>query len=117
MQELIFVQIFQPTDPATEQEALKTFQAMVKTIYAENVDTETEPINENIEGFAKDTCQECVDILREPEKSQAKYAIRVISAFMTTTRTFTSTSTINRLKDHVSQRQSPSMLYLRLYLI
>ena len=41
-----------------------------------------------IVGLAKDACDERMEILREPEKSQAKHAIKVLCAFMSTTRTF-----------------------------
>lgn len=36
-------------------------------------------------GLAQDVCEECMAILREPEKSQAKPAIKVMAAFMSTT--------------------------------
>ncbi len=73
------LEIFQPTDPETEQEALKATQVVIKTIYADEV-TDAE-----IDGLAKDACEECIQILKEPEKSQAKPAIKVICAFMSTT--------------------------------
>ena len=77
-------QIFQPTDPITEGKALKTMQVLIQTIYsatpAETAD------NAEIEGLAKEACEECIQILREPEKSQAKHAIKVLCAFMSTTR-------------------------------
>ncbi|EJF59029.1 ARM repeat-containing protein [Dichomitus squalens LYAD-421 SS1] len=77
------LEIFQPTDPVTEEKALKTFQVLIQTIYAaspEDKGTENE-----IVGLAKDACDECMEILREPEKSQAKHAIKVLCAFMSTT--------------------------------
>lgn len=74
-------QIFQPTDIETETMALKTTQVLVQTTYG-NQDTEAG----EIEGLAKDACDECIRILKEPEKSQAKPAIKVLCAFMSTTR-------------------------------
>ncbi len=74
------LEIFQPTDPETEEEALKAIQIVIKTIYADEV-TDAE-----IVGLAKDACEECIQILKEPEKSQAKPAIKVLCAFMSTTR-------------------------------
>ena len=74
------LEIFQPTDPETEEEALKATQVVIKTIYADEV-TDAE-----IDGLAKDACEECIQILKEPEKSQAKPAIKVLCAFMSTTR-------------------------------
>ncbi|KAH9059086.1 ARM repeat-containing protein [Lactarius vividus] len=73
------LEIFQPTDPEAEEEALKAIQVVIKTIYADKV-TDAE-----IDGLAKDACEECIQILKEPEKSQAKPAIKVLCAFMSTT--------------------------------
>ncbi|KAH9990918.1 ARM repeat-containing protein [Russula vinacea] len=73
------LEIFQPTDIETEGEALKTTQVLIKTIYADEV-TDTD-----LDGLAKDACAECVQILKQPEKSQAKPAIKVLCAFMSTT--------------------------------
>lgn len=80
------LEIFQPTDPETEGEALKTLQVLVKTIYAD--DTGATDSQQEIDGLAKEACEECIRILREPEKSQAKPAIKVICAFMSTTRAY-----------------------------
>jgi DNA repair/transcription protein MET18/MMS19 len=74
------LEIFQPTDLETEGEALKTTQVLIKTIYADEVS------NADLGGLANDACAECIQILKEPEKSQAKPAIKVLCAFMSTTR-------------------------------
>jgi len=68
----------------TEAKALTATQDLVKTIYSNRVDSQDE--EQEIEGLAKDACEECIAILREPEKSQAKPAIKVLCAFMSTTR-------------------------------
>ncbi len=85
------IQIFQPTDNVTEEKALKTMQVLIQTIYsaapAEQAD------DAEIEGLAKEACEECIQILREPEKSQAKHAIKVLCAFMSTTRQCSSSCT------------------------
>ncbi|KAH9976079.1 Dos2-interacting transcription regulator of RNA-Pol-II-domain-containing protein [Russula compacta] len=73
------LEIFQPTDLETEVEALKTTQVLIKTIYTDEV------TNADLDGLAKDACEECIQILKEPEKSQAKPAIKVLCAFMSTT--------------------------------
>ncbi|OBZ73673.1 MMS19 nucleotide excision repair [Grifola frondosa] len=78
------LEIFQPTDSATEEKALKTTQVLIQTIYSTN-DTEKPSEEGDIEGLAKEACEECIQILREPEKSQAKPAIKVLCAFMSTT--------------------------------
>ena len=76
------LEIFQPTDLETEGESLKTVQVLIKTIYTDEV------ADADLDGLAKDACTECIQILKEPEKSQAKPAIKVLCAFMSTTRQF-----------------------------
>ncbi|KAF7308252.1 ARM repeat-containing protein [Mycena chlorophos] len=73
------LEIFQPTDGLTEAEALTTLGTLVVTIHAD--DTQ----DEEVQGLARDACEECIAILREPEKSQARAAIKVLCAFMATT--------------------------------
>ncbi|KAI0629374.1 ARM repeat-containing protein [Trametes polyzona] len=77
------LEIFQPTDSVTEEKALKTTQILIQTIYAASEHERTD--SADIEGLAKDACDECIQILREPEKSQAQHAIKVLCAFMSTT--------------------------------
>jgi DNA repair/transcription protein MET18/MMS19 len=60
----------------------------VKTIYAEE-DASNTP-SEEIQGLAKDASEECIQILKEPEKSQARAATKILCTFMTTTRTHSS---------------------------
>lgn len=72
------LEIFQPTDPETEGEALKTTQTLVKVIYADRKTADTP-------GLVKDVCHECLDLLKEPEKSQAKPAVKTLCAFLSTT--------------------------------
>ncbi|KAI0056039.1 ARM repeat-containing protein [Artomyces pyxidatus] len=74
------LEIFQPTDATTEEEALKAMQVLIKTIYADDQSADAD-----IAGLAKDACVECIEILKHPEKSQAKHAIKVLSAFTSTT--------------------------------
>lgn len=77
-------QVFQPIDPQAESEALETIQALLKTIYADDVSNTS---SEDIQGLARDASEECVEILKEPEKSQARPATKILCAFMSTTRT------------------------------
>jgi DNA repair/transcription protein MET18/MMS19 len=77
-------QIFQPVDPQTEEGALTAMQVLIKTIYAE--EEAAVESDEDIQGLARDACQECISILKEPEKSQAKPATKVLCAFISTTR-------------------------------
>ncbi|EMD39279.1 hypothetical protein CERSUDRAFT_82017 [Gelatoporia subvermispora B] len=78
------LEIFQPTDPQTEEAALKTTQVLIQTIYSID-DRESRSDEEDVQGLAKEACEECIQILREPEKSQAKPANKVLCAFMSTT--------------------------------
>ncbi|KZP21037.1 ARM repeat-containing protein [Athelia psychrophila] len=77
------LEIFQPTDSITEAESLRTTQVLIQTIYADSPDSESS----NMEGLAQEACEECVKILREPEKTQARPAIKILCAFMATTAT------------------------------
>ncbi|KAJ7576919.1 ARM repeat-containing protein, partial [Mycena floridula] len=76
------LEIFQPTDRDTEEKSLKAVQVLVDTIYLHGQD----PVNDDqaFEGLVQDVCVECIGILREPEKSQAKPAVKVLCAFMAT---------------------------------
>ncbi|THH18072.1 hypothetical protein EW146_g2870 [Bondarzewia mesenterica] len=80
---ILRLEIFQPTNSSTEIAALKTMRVLIKTIYAD--EGEGKDSDEDIAGLAKEACEECIQILREPEKSQAKFAIKVLCAFMSTT--------------------------------
>ncbi|KAJ8481644.1 hypothetical protein ONZ51_g5860 [Trametes cubensis] len=77
------LEIFQPTDSDTQEKALKTTQVLIQTIYSASEAERSD--SAEIEGLAKDACEECIQILREPEKSQAQHAIKVLCAFMSTT--------------------------------
>ncbi|PPQ72316.1 hypothetical protein CVT26_007273, partial [Gymnopilus dilepis] len=77
------LEIFQPVDPEAEEEALKTTQILVRTIYAD--EEAAVEVNEDIQGLARNVCEECLQILKEPEKSQARPATKVLGAFMLTT--------------------------------
>jgi DNA repair/transcription protein MET18/MMS19 len=81
---LIFHKIFQPTDSGTEAKALRTTQILIQVIYGEGADGGLSDSQE-IEGLAKEASDECLRILKEPEKSQAKPATKVLCAFMSTT--------------------------------
>ncbi|KAF7971317.1 hypothetical protein HWV62_21494, partial [Athelia sp. TMB] len=71
----------EPTDSVTESESLKATQVLIRTIYADS----PEHGNSSMEGLAQEACEECIKILREPEKTQARPAIKILCAFMSTT--------------------------------
>ncbi|KAJ3516937.1 hypothetical protein NLJ89_g807 [Agrocybe chaxingu] len=77
------LEIFQPVDLQTEEEALRATQVLVKTIYAdEEAAVES---NDDVHGLARDACEECIQILKEPEKNQANAAIKILCSFISTT--------------------------------
>jgi DNA repair/transcription protein MET18/MMS19 len=59
-------------------------QVLVKTIYSE--EEAAVESDEDIQGLARDACEECINILKEPEKSQAKPATKILCGFISTTR-------------------------------
>jgi DNA repair/transcription protein MET18/MMS19 len=75
------LEIFQPVDVETEEGALLATRALVETIY-EGQDVQIDDIT----GFAKTITQECLDVLKQPEKSQAQHAIKTICVLLSTTR-------------------------------
>lgn len=76
------IEIFQPTDPDTENSALDTLQVLVRTLYADKPqDVVTE---DSITGLARDMCSECMQALKEPEKAQARAAMKVLCAIART---------------------------------
>jgi DNA repair/transcription protein MET18/MMS19 len=61
-------------------------QSLIETIYMPNAIGESGmDVDVNITGLAKDICQECLKLLGEPEKSQAKPAMKTICALLKTT--------------------------------
>ena len=73
-------------DVATEEEALKTTQTLINTIYS--AEEEALESNDDVQGLARDACKECLNILKEPEKSQARPATKILCSFISTTRKF-----------------------------
>lgn len=78
------VQVFQPVNAEIESEALKTTQVLIQTLYDESVDV-PEDLN-SVRGLAKDICEECQELMAEPEKSQAVPATKMIASLLGTTR-------------------------------
>ncbi|RXW13568.1 hypothetical protein EST38_g12285 [Candolleomyces aberdarensis] len=53
------LEVFQPVDPITEELAVKAIQVLIKTIYS----SEKEEAQTDVQGLAKDACEECITIL------------------------------------------------------
>jgi DNA repair/transcription protein MET18/MMS19 len=54
---------------------------LIRTLYPPT--EKAEPLK--LDGLAVDIVQECKSMLREPEKSQAMHAVKVLGAFVSTT--------------------------------
>ncbi|KAG8918476.1 hypothetical protein FRC00_012446, partial [Tulasnella sp. 408] len=71
------IEIFQPIDAETEKTALEATTALVRTLSPAD-ETSPSPLVTTI-------ITECIEILKEPEKSKAQHAIKVLSALLRTT--------------------------------
>ncbi|KAI5124282.1 hypothetical protein M0805_005129 [Coniferiporia weirii] len=92
------LEVFQPVNSEVEGEALKATQVLIQTIY--NSKENREETSEKLEGLVIEICDECLDLMSEPEKSQAIPASKVIAALVGTTPNITQFSlsqTIPRL--------------------
>ncbi|GJJ11517.1 hypothetical protein Clacol_005750 [Clathrus columnatus] len=76
------IEIFQPIDQDTANCALETTQVLITLIYAMKDDDTTG----GTEGIGKEIVNESLEYLKEPEKSKAKPAVKVMAALIRTTR-------------------------------
>ncbi|KIY43082.1 ARM repeat-containing protein [Fistulina hepatica ATCC 64428] len=104
----IKLEIFQPTDPETQREALRTVQALVRTIYSTpGVALSTEVSSGNVDnsldlpGLGHDICNECLELLNQPEKSQAQPAVRILCAMIEGTEPHIARYTLSRTLPHL----------------
>lgn len=72
--------MFSP-DKDVEQDALDTFQAMIETLYPNVPGGEAKSID-----FAQEVIKECQEFLKEPEKSKAKAASKILGVLVRTSR-------------------------------
>lgn len=61
-----------------------TVQALIKTLYSDADQPDEEA--EGMRGLIIDICDECADILREPDRSQSKAALKIVCSLIQTTR-------------------------------
>ncbi|KAG8771304.1 hypothetical protein FRC12_003699 [Ceratobasidium sp. 428] len=80
------VEIFQPLDTDTATKAVNALTTLLLVLYQDN--TQTQPTVDTIDGLADEVITECLRILKEPEKSQAQHAIKIVNACLATTRKF-----------------------------
>ncbi|KAL5536863.1 hypothetical protein ACEPAF_686 [Sanghuangporus sanghuang] len=76
------MEVFQPVNPETEGEALKATQALIQTIYS---DSDEEASAGEPQGIITEISKECLELMNEPEKSQAVPASKVMASFIGTT--------------------------------
>ncbi|THH09922.1 hypothetical protein EW145_g1685 [Phellinidium pouzarii] len=81
------LEVFQPVNSEIEKEALKATQILIQTIYGASTDAQGVP--EQLEGLVMDICDECLELIGEPEKNQAVPASKVIAALIGTTPSIT----------------------------
>lgn len=75
--------VFQPVNPELESQSLKTLQTLIRTLY-EGIE-DSKPNQDDIQGLVREICKECIDLMGEPEKSQAIPASKVAAALVGTT--------------------------------
>ena len=68
-------QIYQPTDDEVQDAALKATQVLLQTLYPSEV----------FEGLGPLMLQDCVQTLREPEKSKAAPTLKVVNTLIQAT--------------------------------
>ncbi|KAF8517882.1 ARM repeat-containing protein [Hysterangium stoloniferum] len=79
------LEIFQPIDPETAECALETTQTIIQVVYPS---ADYKNTGEYPEGLGKLIVEECLVFLKEPEKSKAKPAIKVLASLVQTTGNF-----------------------------
>ena len=68
-------------NPELEVQSLKTVQVLIRTLYKGLDESE----GGEIQGLVEEICKECMDLMGEPEKSQAIPASKVAAAMIGTT--------------------------------
>ena len=71
-------------NPEIEGETLKAIQEVVRTVYGQN--DKAEEVSEP-RGIVTEISDECLELMNEPEKSQAIPACKVVASLIGTTRT------------------------------
>ncbi|KZP01584.1 ARM repeat-containing protein [Calocera viscosa TUFC12733] len=74
MWDALRMEIFQPLNDEIQAYSLKTLISFVQTLYP--------PTNAEVDGLAVEITKECLGLLKEPERDQAKYAIKTLGAFL-----------------------------------
>ncbi|KAG9103692.1 hypothetical protein FRC06_008809 [Ceratobasidium sp. 370] len=82
------LEIFQPLDADTATKAVDALTTLLLVLYQDK--TKSPQPSDAIDGLAEEVITECLRILREPEKSQAQHAIKIVNACLATTPTICS---------------------------
>ncbi|KAG8745003.1 hypothetical protein FRC10_009111 [Ceratobasidium sp. 414] len=82
------LEIFQPLDADTATKAVSALTTLLLVLYQDK--TPSPQPSDATDGLAEEVITECLRILREPEKSQAQHAIKIVNACLATTPTICS---------------------------
>jgi DNA repair/transcription protein MET18/MMS19 len=93
-------------------------QTLIKTIYSDSTKQDEEA--EGMKGLITDICDECADMLREPDRSQSKAAIKIVCSLLQTTseyppRIYVSVTDLynkGSISQHVLSQNLPPLLSL-----
>lgn len=83
-QSLISSQILYSSDTSIEAAALSALESLIRTLYPTSTDAPS--------GLAQDIIKECLEILNEPDKTQAVAATKILAAIFRASRELADTS-------------------------
>lgn len=89
------LEIFQPLDAETADKAVSALTTLLLVLGQDKANS-SGPTTEGIEDLTEEVVTECLRVLREPEKSQAQHAIKIVNACLATTPAIC-TYTLNRV--------------------
>ncbi|CAE6417929.1 unnamed protein product [Rhizoctonia solani] len=89
------LEIFQPLDAETADKAVNALTTLL-LVLGQDKTSLSGSTDEGVDGLTEEVVTECLRVLREPEKSQAQHAIKIINACLSTTSAIC-TYTLNRV--------------------
>ncbi|CAE7224793.1 unnamed protein product [Rhizoctonia solani] len=99
------LEIFQPLDAETADKAVNALTTLLSVLGQDR--GKSDSTEEGIDGLTEEVVTECLRVLREPEKSQAQHAIKIVNACLSTTPAIC-TYTLNRVVPFlIKQFQDP----------
>ncbi|CAE6482007.1 unnamed protein product [Rhizoctonia solani] len=89
------LEIFQPLDTETADKAVNALTTLLSVLGQDQAQP-SGSVAEGIDALTEEVVTECLRVLREPEKSQAQHAIKIVNACLSTTPAIC-TYTLNRV--------------------